>query len=88
MAIVTEAHRFSPRWVRLEADFFTNGDKKSTKKLHFISRWMVMLGSFGGGFDSRDIESEMMGKLRAIAPVEPIKADAVFVADFVCCVDG
>ena len=39
------------------------------------------------GFDSRDIESEMMGKLRAIAAIEPIKGDAVFVADFVCCVD-
>jgi hypothetical protein len=41
-----------------------------------------------GGFDSRDIESEMMGKLRAIAAIEPIKGDAVFVTDFVCRVDG
>jgi hypothetical protein len=41
-----------------------------------------------GGFDSRDIESEMMRKLRAIAAIEPIKGDAVFVADFVCRVDG
>jgi hypothetical protein len=41
-----------------------------------------------GGFDSRDIESEVMGKLRAIAAIEPIKADAVFVADFVRRVDG
>jgi hypothetical protein len=41
-----------------------------------------------GGFDSRDIESEMMGKPRAIAAIEPIKGDAVFVADSVGCLDG
>jgi hypothetical protein len=55
--------------VRLEEDFLTTGDKESTKKLHFVSRWMVMLGSFGGGFDSRDIDSKLMGKRRAIAPI-------------------
>jgi hypothetical protein len=40
------------------------------------------------GFDSRDIDSEMMGKPRAIAAIEPIKSDAVFVADSVGCLDG
>jgi hypothetical protein len=34
-----------------------------------------------GGFDSRDIDGEMMGKLRAITAIEPIKGETVFVAD-------
>jgi hypothetical protein len=34
-----------------------------------------------GGFDPCDIDSEMMGKPRAIAAIEPIKGDTVFVAD-------
>jgi hypothetical protein len=41
-----------------------------------------------GGFDPRDIDSEMMGKVRAIAAIEPIKSDTVFVADSVRRVDG
>jgi hypothetical protein len=47
-----------------------------------------MFGVGVGGFDSRDIDSEMMGKPRAIAPIEPIKGDTVFVADSVGRVDG
>jgi len=47
---------------------------------------MAMLGS--GGFDSRDIDSELMRKPRAIAAIEPIKGDAVFVTDSVGRVDG
>jgi hypothetical protein len=41
-----------------------------------------------GGFDLRDIDSQAMGKGRAIATKEPIKGDAVFVADSVSRVDG
>ena len=40
------------------------------------------------GFVSRDIDSEMMGKHRAIAAIEPIKGDTVFVANSVGRVDG
>jgi hypothetical protein len=39
-------------------------------------------------FDPRDIDSEMMGKLRAITAVEPIKSDTVFVTDSVRRFDG
>jgi hypothetical protein len=48
------------------------------EKITFGDLWL-MLGI--GGFDSRDNDSEMMGKPRAIAAVEPIKGDTVFVAD-------
>jgi hypothetical protein len=41
-----------------------------------------------GGFDSRDIDSEMMGKHRTIAAIEPIKSDTVFVADSLGRFDG
>ena len=41
-----------------------------------------------GGFDLRDVDSQSMGKRRAIATKEPIKGDAVFVADSVSRVDG
>jgi hypothetical protein len=41
-----------------------------------------------GGFDPRNINSEMMGKLRAIATIEPIQGNTVFVADPVGRVDG
>ena len=41
-----------------------------------------------GCFDSRDINSQMMGKPRAIAAIEPIKGDTVFVAESVGRVDG
>ena len=41
-----------------------------------------------GSFDPRDIDSEMMGKHRAIAPIQPIQADTVFVADSVGRIDG
>jgi hypothetical protein len=41
-----------------------------------------------GGFDLCDIDSQSMGKRRAIATKEPIKGDAVFVADSVSRVDG
>jgi hypothetical protein len=41
-----------------------------------------------GGFDMRDLDSEMIGKLRAIAAIEPIKGDTVFVADSESRVDG
>jgi len=55
------------------------------RKITFSDQWL-MLGL--GGFDSRDIDSEMMGKLRAIAAIEPIKGDTVFVADSVGRLDG
>ena len=41
-----------------------------------------------GGFDLCDLDSEMIGKLRAIAAIEPIKGDTVFVAESVGRVDG
>jgi hypothetical protein len=41
-----------------------------------------------GGFDLRDVDSQSMGKRRAIATKEPIKGDAVFVADSMSRVDG
>ena len=59
--------------------------KKRTESITISDKWLMFAL---GGCDSRDIESEMMGKLRAIAAIEPIKGDAVFVADFVCRVDG
>jgi len=34
-----------------------------------------------GGFDLRDIDSQSMGKRRAISAIEPIKRDTVFVTD-------
>ena len=36
-----------------------------------------------GGFDARDNDSKVMGKPRAIAAIEPIKGDTVFVANSV-----
>ena len=55
------------------------------RKLTFCDLWLILgLGSF----DSRDVDSETMGKRRAIAAIEPIKSDTVFVADFVSRVDG
>jgi hypothetical protein len=41
-----------------------------------------------GGFDLCDIDGQSMRKRRAIATKEPIKGDAVFVADSVSRVDG
>ena len=41
-----------------------------------------------GNFDSRDINSKMIGKPRAIAAIEPIKSGTVFVADSVGRVEG
>jgi hypothetical protein len=41
-----------------------------------------------GSFDLRDTDSQSMAKRRAIATKEPIKGDAVFVADSVSRVDG
>ena len=41
-----------------------------------------------GSFNSCDIDSEMMGKPRAIAAIEPIKGDTVFVTDSVGRIDG
>jgi hypothetical protein len=41
-----------------------------------------------GGFDSRDLDREMMGKLRAIAAIEPIKGETVFVTDSESRIDG
>jgi hypothetical protein len=41
-----------------------------------------------GGFDLGDVDSQSMGKRRAIAAKEPIKGDAVFVADSMSRVDG
>jgi hypothetical protein len=34
-----------------------------------------------GSLDSRDVDSETMGKRRSIAAIEPIKSDTVLVAD-------
>jgi hypothetical protein len=45
-----------------------------------------MFGVFS--FDARDIDSKMMGQPRAIAAIEPIKGNTVFVADTVGGVDG
>jgi hypothetical protein len=82
-AIVTEPHRFSPRYACL-------GEKSSTKSVipSIEKSRLVMVNGRFGGFDSRDIDSEMMGKPRAIAAIEPIKGDTVFVADSVGRVDG
>jgi hypothetical protein len=41
-----------------------------------------------GSFDAGNLDSEMMGESRAIAAIEPIKRDAVFVADSLGCLDG
>jgi hypothetical protein len=41
-----------------------------------------------GSFNSRDLDSKLIGEHRAIATIEPIKSDTVFVADFVGRVDG
>ena len=41
-----------------------------------------------GGFDLCDLDSEMIGKPRAIAAIEPIKGETVFVADSESRVDG
>jgi hypothetical protein len=41
-----------------------------------------------GDFDARDLDSEMIGKPRAIAAIEPIKGEIVFVADPESRVDG
>jgi hypothetical protein len=49
-------------------------------KITFGDLWLMLRI---GGFDSRDNDSEMMGKPRAIAAIEPIKGDTVFVADSV-----
>jgi hypothetical protein len=38
-------------------------------------------------FDSSDIDSEMIGKPRAIAAIEPIKSDTVFITDSVSGLD-
>jgi hypothetical protein len=46
----------------------------------------LMLGF--GGFDSRDIDSEMMGKSRAIAAIEPVQGDTELVADSLGRVNG
>ena len=55
------------------------------KKLTISELWLM----FGlGDFDSRNINSEMMGKLRAITTIEPIQSNTVFVADPVGSVDG
>ena len=40
------------------------------------------------GFDSRNVDSEMIGKSRAIAAIEPVQGDTVFVADLKSRVDG
>ena len=55
------------------------------KKLTISELWSM----FGlGDFDSRNINSEMMGKLRAITTIKPIQSNTVFVADPVGSVDG
>ena len=57
----------------------------SNEKSRLVIAWLI-LGL--AGFDSRDLDSEFMGKRRAVAAIEPIKSDAVFVADSVGSVDG
>ena len=55
------------------------------KKLTISELWLM----FGlGDFDSRNINSEIMGNLRAIITIEPIQSNTVFVADPVGSVDG
>jgi hypothetical protein len=39
-------------------------------------------------FDTRDIDRKMMGQPRAIAAIEPIKGNTVFVADAMGGSDG
>jgi hypothetical protein len=41
-----------------------------------------------GGFDTRDLDSEMIGKPRPIAAIEPIKGETVFLTDSESRVDG
>ena len=41
-----------------------------------------------GGFDMRDLDGEMIGKPRAIAAIEPIKGETVFLTDSESRVDG
>ncbi len=54
-----------------------------------VSRSVMKWSTLGfGGFNSRDIDSQMMGKPRAIAAIEPIKGDTVFIADSVGRVNG
>ena len=48
------------------------------RKVTFGDLWL-MLGL--GSFYSLDVDSETMGKRRAIAAIEPIKSDTVLVAD-------
>jgi hypothetical protein len=48
------------------------------RKLTFGDLWLM---SGLGSLDSRDVDSETMGKRRAIAAIEPIKSDTVLVAD-------
>lgn len=55
------------------------------RKFTFSDVWLMLAS---GGFDTRDIDSEMMRKRRAVTAIEPIQADAVFVADSLSRVDG
>ena len=55
------------------------------RKVTFGDLWL-MLGL--GSLYSLDVDRETMGKRRAIAAIEPIKRDAVFVADSLGCLDG
>jgi hypothetical protein len=50
----------------------------SIEKITLSDQWL-MLGFVG--FDSRDVDSEMVGKSRAITAIEPVQGDTVFVAD-------
>ena len=55
------------------------------EKITFSDLWLM----FGVcSFDTRDIDSKMMGQPRAIAAIEPIKGNTVFVADTMGGVDG
>ena len=55
------------------------------RKVTFGDLWL-MLGL--GSFYSLDVDSETMGKRRAIAAIEPIKSDTGFVADSLGSFDG
>ena len=70
----------SPLRVRLGSEIIHKKCNLVNKKLTFSDLWLMLRI---GGFHSRDNDSEMMGKPRAIAAIEPIKGDTVFVADSV-----